>query len=252
MKMAELSIVSAVPVATIKFYLREHLLPAGERTAPNQADYGQDHVRRLRLIRGLLDEGGLAVADARRVLDALDSNEPLQHIFGVAQHAVSLHIDPVSVPDVALARVDEVIDGWFVSPDNPGRLAAAQVVSSLEAIGHLSARGWVERYAAAALLIAEADLDEIDAIDDREGKAETVVVGTVLGDALFSGLRRAAQEHVSALRYQPGTAPQASPASAAEPASNTMAASHLLGSSNPAAGNHGRQAPPLRSSRTRE
>lgn len=206
MKMAELSMVSAVPVATIKFYLREHLLPAGERTSPNQADYGDEHVRRLRLIRGLLDVGGLAVADAHRVLDALDSGQPLQQTFGVAQEAVSDRIDPATVPASALARVDRVIDGWFVSPDNAGRLAAAQVLGSLEAIGQLSARGWVERYAAAALLIAEADLDEIDAIPDREGKAETVVVGTVLGDALFSGLRRAAQEHVSALRYQPGIA----------------------------------------------
>lgn len=206
MRMAELSTVSTVAVATIKFYLREHLLPAGERTAPNQADYGEQHVRRLRLIRGLLDVGGLSVAEAHRVLDALDSDQPLQHTFGVAQEAVSEHIDPATVPAEALARVDLVIDGWFVSPENPGRLAAAQVVASLEDIGHLEARGWVERYAAAALLIAEADLDEIDAIPDREGKAETVVVGTVLGDALLSGLRRAAQEHVSALRYQPGIA----------------------------------------------
>ncbi|MFC5929674.1 MerR family transcriptional regulator [Cryobacterium melibiosiphilum] len=217
MKMAELSTVSAVAVATIKFYLRERLLPAGERTSPNQADYTEQHVRRLRLIRGLLDVGGLSVAEAHRVLDALDSEQPLQQIFGVAQAAVSEHIDPASVPASALARVDSVTDGWLVSPDNPGRLAAAQVIASLEAIGHLSARGWVERYAAAALLIAEADLDEIDAIPDREGKAETVVVGTVLGDALFSGLRRTAQEHVSALRYQPGSAAHHHPSLAESP-----------------------------------
>lgn len=207
MKMAELSAASAVAVATIKFYLRERLLPAGVRTAPNQADYGEEHVRRLRLIRGLLEVGGLSVADAHRVLDALDSEQPLQQTFGLAQRSVSEQIDPAAVTASALARIDAVMDGWHVSPGNPGRLAAAQVIDSLEAIGHLSARGWVERYADAALLIAEADLDEIDAIPDREGKAETVVVGTVLGDALFSGLRRAAQEHVSALRYQPGLAP---------------------------------------------
>jgi hypothetical protein len=59
----------------------------------------------------------------------------------------------------------------------------------------------VQRYADAALLVAAADLDEVDAREGRQEKAELVVVGTALGDALFSGLRRAAQEHVSAERY---------------------------------------------------
>jgi DNA-binding transcriptional MerR regulator len=54
MRMAELSRASGIPVATIKFYLREQLLPAGERTGPNQSRYGEEHLRRLRLIRGLL------------------------------------------------------------------------------------------------------------------------------------------------------------------------------------------------------
>jgi len=44
--MAELSKTSGVPVATIKFYLRERLLPAGERTGPNQSIYGEQHLRR--------------------------------------------------------------------------------------------------------------------------------------------------------------------------------------------------------------
>jgi len=215
--------------------LREQLLPVGDRTAPNQADYTEHHLRRLSLIRGLLDVGGLSVLDAHRVLDALDSAESLQHTVGVAQAAVSEHIDPATVPAAALARIDQVTDGWWVSPHNPGRLAAARVVDSLEAMGHLSTSAWVDRYAAAALLIAEADLDAIDAIPDREGQAETVVVGTVLGDALFSGLRRAAQEHVSALRHQPGIEPgQAGTGQAGTGLAGTGLAGTLAGGPTPA------------------
>jgi DNA-binding transcriptional MerR regulator len=39
MRIAELSRRSGVSVPTIKYYLREGLLPPGERTSPNQALY---------------------------------------------------------------------------------------------------------------------------------------------------------------------------------------------------------------------
>ena len=158
-------------------------------------------MRRLRLIRGLIDVGGLSVAAARRVLEAIDSDVPVQETFAVAQRSVSDEIDPESVSAEALLLVDAVMDGWEVSEGNPGRLAAARVMTTFDRVGQPYSRDWIARYATAALAVAEADLDEIDDRVGRESKAETVVVGTVLGDALFSGLRRAAQEHVSQSRY---------------------------------------------------
>ncbi len=41
MRVAELSRRSGVSVASIKYYLREGLLPPGELTSPNQAHYGE-------------------------------------------------------------------------------------------------------------------------------------------------------------------------------------------------------------------
>jgi DNA-binding transcriptional MerR regulator len=202
--MSELSTTSGVAVATVKFYLRERLLQPGIRASANQSDYTVRHVERLRLIRALTEVGGLSVASAAKVLAAIDSDEGLQETFAVAQHVVSAPIQPEDVDDDALARIDAVLDGWRVSPDNPGRLAAARVLTTFEGVGQFAAHGWFERYAEAALLVAEADLDEVDAREGLIAKTETVVVGTVLGDALFSGFRRAAQEHVSAIRYSSG------------------------------------------------
>ena len=201
MKMAQLSSTSEVPVATIKFYLREGLLPAGDRHGPNQSLYGPDHLRRLRVIRGLLDVGGLSIAAARAVIDAIDSDLGLGHTFDIAQRTVSPEIDPDTLSPESIAQVDAVLSGWRVSPDNPGRLAAARVLQTFRDLDQPDLSGWVPGYAAAALAVAEADLDEVDARSDREAKTEMVVVGTVLGDALFAALRRAAQEHVSSLRY---------------------------------------------------
>ena len=213
MRMAELSARSGTPVATIKYYQRENILAGGAHSGPNQALYSETHLDRIRLIRGLTEVGGLSVAAVRRVLEAIDSERSLQETFEIAQQSVSATIDPSTVSAEALARVDALTAGWHVSAANPGRLAAARVVDTFAEVGQVDARGWFDRYAAAALLAAEADIDELDARVDRAAKGETVVVGTVLGDKLFSGLRRAAQEHVSALRYSvpPDGAPEPAP-----------------------------------------
>ena len=201
MRMAEFSTTSGIPVATIKYYLREKLLPAGESETANQASYGAAHLDRLRLIRALIDVGELSVASARSVLEVIDSDASLPEAFKVAQRSVSAVIEPGNLEPADLASIDALLEGWHVSPENPGRLAAARVLSAFRGVGQTDERGWYARYAEAALLIATADLDEIQSRPDRAAKAETVVVGTVLGDALISGLRRAAQEHVTSQRY---------------------------------------------------
>src|SRR5271156_3340795 len=73
MKVSELSQKSAVPVPTIKFYIREGLLPAGTPTGKNQADYREKHVERLSLIRALQDDAGLSLETIARALRAADT-----------------------------------------------------------------------------------------------------------------------------------------------------------------------------------
>ncbi|GAA1000718.1 MerR family transcriptional regulator [Subtercola frigoramans] len=203
MKMSELSSLAEVPVATIKFYLREGLLQAGVASSPNQASYDEEHVRRLRLIRALLDVGGLSVASARGVIDSIYSDATLAETFEIAQNTVSEALDAEQLDPSALQRIDTLVSDWAYQPTNPGRLAAGRVLSTFEAVGQRDDRGWFARYKTAALLAAEADLDEIETRQSRESQAETVVVGTVLGDALFAALRRIAQEHVTHQRYSP-------------------------------------------------
>ncbi|MGO4689158.1 MerR family transcriptional regulator [Glaciibacter sp. 2TAF33] len=205
MKISQLSAQSGIPLPTIKMYLREGLLPPGERTDVNQANYSDDHLRRLRVITGLVKVGGLSIAAARSVLAAADSEIPLAYTLGVAQHAASAPIDQADVRADDLAHADEIMAAWDYSPDGPGRLGVAQVVGAFAASGQPADTRWLARYAEAALLVAEADLDLIDTRETREEKSETVVIGTVLGDALFAALRRTAQEHVSNQRYNPPT-----------------------------------------------
>ncbi|MBP2049813.1 DNA-binding transcriptional MerR regulator [Streptomyces griseochromogenes] len=74
MRLSELSERAGVSLATIKYYLREGLLPPGERVSATQADYGSGHLRRLLLVRALIQVGRVPVAGAREVLATVDDD----------------------------------------------------------------------------------------------------------------------------------------------------------------------------------
>jgi DNA-binding transcriptional MerR regulator len=202
MKISQLSAESRVTVASIKFYLREGLLPSGERTSANQTSYGDEHIQRLRLIRSLIEVGGLSIATARDVIGAVDNPDlPLSEVFGIAQRAISdadLYA-PVPPDSAGLRHVDEVISraGWKVGNENPGRAGAARVLDTYAQIGQERLTEISPQFIEAAELIARADLAAVASNTDVSGMAHTVVVGTILGDALLASLRRIAQEHIS-------------------------------------------------------
>lgn len=202
MRVSELSATTGVSVPTLKYYLREGLLPAGELTSANQAHYDESHVARVRVIRALIDVGNLSVATAKNVLAAIDTPDmPLTWIFGVAQYAISdtsLYA-PIEEETEGSRKTDAAIErmGWQVSADNPGRRGAARVLDTYDQIGHPELSQIWDGYARGSELIAQADLESVGRQSRVEAMAETVVVGTVLGDALLSSLRRIAQEHIS-------------------------------------------------------
>lgn len=202
MRISELSERSGVSTATIKFYVREGLLPSGERHGYNQTAYGEVHLARLRLIRAMIELAGLPLAAVERVLAASEDDDmPLGCVLGIAQQAIPA---PQTRPSAtALNRVRDLMRerGWVADADNPGIAQTAGILDAYTAIGRDDLLASLPRYAAAADLAADADLDAVAASRSREQMGETVVVGTVLGDGLFAGLRRIAQEHESRRRY---------------------------------------------------
>lgn len=74
MRLSELSEESGVSTATIKYYLREGLLPPGHRVHATRASYDASHLRRLRLVRALIQVGKIPVATAREILAAVDDD----------------------------------------------------------------------------------------------------------------------------------------------------------------------------------
>jgi DNA-binding transcriptional MerR regulator len=72
MRISELSRRARVPTSTIKFYIREGLIPAGERSQRNQAEYDEKHLQRLDLIGALRDVADLPLDVVRTVLEQDD------------------------------------------------------------------------------------------------------------------------------------------------------------------------------------
>ena len=206
MRMSELSRAAEVPIATVKYYQREGLLPPGEATSRNQVDYDDVHVRRLRLIRVLREVGGLGVAQVGAVLEAIDdSGLPGHRLLGVAQHALGPPSDSGPVPDdVARARADIdrlVADlGWNVSAEAPARRALADALVSLRRLGRNPDPSVFLPLAHEAAAIAERELGTIERASGRAEAVEGVVVGTVVFEAALVALRRLAHEHYSSLR----------------------------------------------------
>jgi DNA-binding transcriptional MerR regulator len=198
-KVSELATRAGIRLSAVKFYQREGLLPDGVKTAPNQVAYDETHVKRVRLIRALLETGGLSIAATKEVITAVDAEGmSMADTFGVAQQAMST---PRTTPSVPSAESRDVVmrlaqsQGWMFLPDNPGIDAAARALDGLRAIDFTLTDDYLSAYATAASTAATADLHALAALTDPDELTELMVVGTILGDPFFAGLRRIAHEN---------------------------------------------------------
>jgi DNA-binding transcriptional MerR regulator len=205
MRISELSARSGVAIPTIKYYLREGLLHQGEQMAATRAEYDDTHLRRLRLIRALLEIGKLPVAAIKQVIAAVDDESlPMHEMLGTAHYALGPTIEPEPGEDWQAARdqVDRLIDdlGWSVHPDAPTRDELAQTLVRMRQLGVPIDLG---PYAAAARkLVTEVEMDTVPFSGPRDAAVEALVLGSVLYGKAFDALRRMAQESESARRLK--------------------------------------------------
>jgi DNA-binding transcriptional MerR regulator len=197
MRISELSKLGGAPIATIKFYLREGLLPPGEPTAKNQAEYDETHVARVRLIRTLTGIGQLSLSSVREVLIAVDGpNLALRELCIVVNRALfadQVATNEVVGADVARRHVDKFIDGlgWQVQSDSPGRQTLAQVLAALRSLGWDCDADVFLPYAAATQSLAR---QEHTALPDDPAAA---VARSVLFGVALTAMRRLAQEDIA-------------------------------------------------------
>jgi DNA-binding transcriptional MerR regulator len=154
LKISELAERSDVPVATVRHYLREGLLPEPVKTSRNMAYYSPDFVERIRLIKRLQEQRFMPLRVIRELLDAADGNvERVRELADSGDVLVARALGPEAertaeeeilrrfeIPERGLRRLSEL---GVLSPNEDGY--SQTDVRIIEAVSKFRAAGWNER-----------------------------------------------------------------------------------------------------------
>lgn len=208
-----LSSASGVSVASIKFYLREGLLPAGDSAAAHRAHYDTRHLDRLRVIRALREVGQLPLATISVVLRAIDRGGRSFAVVASVMDALSTSRSGAT-REAKKARAE--VRGLLAEMGVRTRVDAGAVNDLAAALVKLRTM-WVDfpvrelrPYAEMAYALAKREVDaNRDAfLGGTEGLLRTAVIGTVLFEPMLIALRRLMHEQLAAAMLQdlgPGT-----------------------------------------------
>ena len=153
LKISELAERADVPVATVRHYLREGLLPEPVKTSRNMAYYPPEFVERIRLIKQLQEERFMPLrvirdlleredADPARLRAMIDLEDRIldRALAGERQRLPAEEVEGrYDVPREVLERMAEV---GVLSPDSDGY--SPSDVQVIEAIGRFRAGGYDE------------------------------------------------------------------------------------------------------------
>ncbi len=135
LKISELAEAAGVPVATVRHYLREGLLPEGKKTSRNMAYYPAELVDRIKLIKLLQEERFMPLKVIRELLDGQagrggegSGDDRLREALAAADRGI----------EVALARerertgAEEVSDRYGIPIEVLERLGEIDVLSPID------------------------------------------------------------------------------------------------------------------------
>lgn len=205
MRMSALSARTGVPVPTLKYYLREGLLPPGRATSPNQAQYDDSHVDRVTLIKALTEVGGLDLATVGRVLHVIERPEVERlGVLGSAQRAllgaefVDLDESESRAIPTSRARDWAYRRGWQIDLHDPVLDDLDRAWAACESAGIGVDEERLDAYADAVERIGEIDVASVP--PEPRAAVRQVILGTVLVDPVLTALRRLAQQHIAVSR----------------------------------------------------
>ncbi len=187
-----------MPVSTVEYYQRERLI------APPTGRYGYrpEDVRRLRLVRVLVEVGGLNPGQVRELLEAMGAEGRTPHeTFGLVLRALEHPptgrdpgVEPVDDEACFLARRIARRHGWTVDPESASWNTLLKLLRTLHWLDEADTEIVVEAYAAAAERLTRAEISVLGMYADQDALVERLVLWTVFGDPLLASLRRIARQ----------------------------------------------------------
>ncbi|MEU0374575.1 MerR family transcriptional regulator [Streptomyces sp. NPDC006283] len=211
MRLSELSELSGVSTATIKYYLRERLLPPGRHVTATQSEYNENHLRRLRLVRAMIQVGRIPVSTAREVLAHVDDDSlGLTMRLGAATWALpQLPETPADDPAAVDAKreVERLLTEleWDSAREigdlSPVYRSLVTSIATLNRLGYSVPTAELLLYARQMEQIAVYEMDQLEDLPKGTPQVEMAVASQVLCDPLLLSLRRLALEVETARRY---------------------------------------------------
>lgn len=201
MRIAELSEATGVPIATIKYYVREGLVPPGTPTARNQARYDHRHVERLELIRALRDGADLPIATIAAVFASMDEHRPADRPEYLSQAVRALSEGPDAPHDehrdVAERQVRELLAdlAWDIDVESPGYHDLIDAVAAVHRFlpGLITSGSQLRVHATAMRAVAEVEIPAtFDPDHDPHNALRLAVLGTVLFEPVLLAFRKLA------------------------------------------------------------
>ncbi len=216
MRLAELSRRSGVPRSTIKFYIREKILPSGNPQGRNQATYGPRHLERLQLVRALREVADLPLDVISRVASELDRTLALGWEAGadpIGEALRAIYAPPArerSAEDRAeldklRSEVTEFLRGLPWTTGEEGHYFADEIAATLFEVRRYLYPDFpvatLSFYARAAWQLSEAEFAHAPGGarvplrargDDVAEPTRRAILGTVLFERIFGALRRCA------------------------------------------------------------
>lgn len=215
MRVSELARRADVPIATVKFYLREGLLHEGVRTSATQASYDDSHVQRLRMVKALATVGGMSLARIKQVLDALaHPPESMHDLLGVAsgtgRELRGLAGTGGRITDSHEA-VHAMLRDWGWDPSDTwctSHEAVATALDSLAAAGFDLPNEVLEDYREHVMAIATHEVERVPT-GSREEALRYVALGVPLVEPLLLALRRLGHQQASKRVFERASSPPA-------------------------------------------
>ena len=203
LQLRELSERTGVSPASIKYYLREGLLPPGQAVTATRARYSSRHASRLELIQALRRVVGLNIVQIRKLLKLADDGVPRLELLAAVQRTV-LRLDDVSTEhgDIRTPAGDAVVRlrNW---PDAPSdaRNALNAHVALMDSLDIPVTTELLDAYSKALDPIADLDIAATTAPDDVNRLIMTAAVGMHLHSQLVLKLLALAQASHAIRRY---------------------------------------------------
>ena len=212
MRLAELSERSGVSTATIKYYLREGLLAPGRQINATTAEYDEEHLRRLRLVRAMIQVGRIPVATVREVLghvddDSLGRIDPAGRGPVGAAAGAGAGRGATSTCRAAHQEVGALLDrlGWEnakqLTTISPAYRSLVVAVAAFRRLGYDWGAEQLAPYAELMHRTAVLDLDNWRRTRRRRSGWSSRSWGRYSTSRLLQALHRLAQEEESTRRY---------------------------------------------------